>query len=337
MEDGWQFATDKNPFRTCEAPISDIFMIFAESMLAFEKYYDGAIEWDECVSHHEDGTTAGNCSMYCIERLATDPQIPYMYVRGSMRPSTYKKCFLENVELNNGSYPGDRSFSDLFGLGPSRTSRDNRIGKEIGAILGRWVSDKNIDFVSEDYWRKLGVLDEEGRPYSGYMNSLIFTAFSNFLALNIHPHVDDDLIESNPALETVRMPIKPTTTSILRCLELVKMRWHFAIWLNLRIDGLIEKTMKIETSQDMIEPFEELANVRMCVAQHLENPLLYVWDAEVGNQIAEFLQERIIKKLERGTIEKLSITEQILTTKKDRARSRDFARMVEIQEKSELK
>lgn len=235
-----------------------------------------------------------------------DPQIPYFFVFGKMPYEQYKTSFLFEDEV----------------------SQENRkkYSNQIASLLGRWLNEHNIPFASVDYWRQKSAV--EGACFqSKYMNNLLFTTFSGHVTLSLYPAIEcSDGEQSNIPL--MANPIKITRESVLRCLELSRMRWHHAISLNRELDNLIKKCADLKSTNDFIPILRAQAELEEKVALHLENPISYLWNASVGNHIAEFLHCNIIDKIENEITSKLERVHTLLDVKLKIFETEDFVSKV---------
>ena len=285
----------------CWDNLSFPFKIFVENMIKNSTTFSDS--WDEIRLPGQRQKDFEGSPLYNELKFSSDPQIPYIYINAKIPHHLYKDSFLEQgLDMNK-----------------KRLNRQ-QYSKEIAAILGRWLNDNNIPYASGDYW-ELRELMKNGTFYSRYMNSLVFTTFSGLATLSLYPDIAG-FDKQDHAL--VEKPIKITETSILRCLEFSRMRWHHAISINRELDNLIKKIVEKPNTKDFIPLLKKLIDLEETVALHLENPNSYLWDASVGSFIAEFLHSRVIENIEGELSKKLEHSRNLLDDKLKQTRTLDF-------------
>jgi hypothetical protein len=239
-----------------------------------------------------------------------DVQVPYMCVFATTPLDIYEKAFLERGNDFEKKRVARKAYS-----------------KQIAAILGRWLFEKNIPFASADYWESEGTV-KDGVFRSTYMNSIVFTVFSGMVALSILPDLDNAHHLSDFNKKAMRLPFDPTCQSILRCLEFSRTRWHHVISLNRDIDELIKALDLCSGTSQVLEFKNKLLVLRSGTAIHFQDPLSYLWDATVGSKIAKFLHASIINSLEESTTKKLEMLDKLIEDRTAIAKIEDFNRAI---------
>ena len=277
--------------------------VFPDAVLAWEEFGaalpDDGDEYDDVVAplYAPCPNTASEGDPFL-----GDPQIPYMFVHGAVPFVDHRAAFMEE-----GNQPE-----------PKRRDR-GKYTKDIAAILGRWLTPKNIPMASSDYWTGRELLTE-GAFRSQYMNSVVFTSFSGMATLCLEPDLADvgyrklhDLGFSGFGLN---LPLQPTRESVIWCLSISRMRWHHVMTLNRQLDQVIALATS-RRGPRMVKLIHWLADLRAEAALHLENPLGYMWDATVGSELAEFLQSAVIGELERSVERKIDMVRNLIQDVRD--------------------
>ena len=228
----------------------------------------------------------------------SDCQIPYMFVFAKMQYDLYEKAFIDDEHNNRRN---------------DRIIERKKYSKEISAILGRWLNEFNIKFTSLDYWQEMGQMSK-GVYNTKFMNSLVFTTFSGMVTLTFYPDLTK-LKEDDENKRLMKIPIGITHETILRYLEFSRLRWHNAIFLSLQIDKLIYFINRNHEDNSFLNALNFLINLEEKIAMHLENPGYTLWDASLGSNLTEFLNERIIDKVEAEITDKLNITRNLFNDK----------------------
>jgi hypothetical protein len=276
---------------------------FKAFICGMEKFIEDA---DKCIEWTEFGDSLYGGS------YSSDPQIPYIYVFGKAPSSIYMQAFLEQ----GLDFEIKRKVRSQF-------------TKDIAAILGRWLVEKNIPYASADYWEKQGLI-QDGAFRSHYMNSLIFTTFCGMVTFSLCPDLDRDGVDEVD-IETMKLVFKPTSQSILRCLEFSRMRWHHVLWLNRELDKLTQYIIREVETRGIFPYLRILMDLRSQAAIYLEDPLVYLWDASVGSEIARFLHTSIIEHLDRETIRKLEMVKQLINDRLDIVKTEDFIKSIGLE------
>jgi len=307
------------------------FKMFVSTLINdLPKYFnDDFPEWNIILTKNKHDTAIKNIKTnnnfnLRIEDFALDhdPQVPYMYIVGKMHFNKFKNAFMEKGINNlNSSDNLENNHNNLFNLG-SVIRKD--YSQEIAAILGRWLNEQNIKIISKEFC-EFEHLVTDGVFINQYVNSLIFLSFTGIVTLSIVPDfsnlndVDMNFLEIPPnnnnkmiRLNLLNKPIEITRSSILRCLELSRMRWHHAFWLNRSLENLIHKTFKTTERNKFISHFAEFIEIETMIATHLENPNSNLWDATVGSNLSEYLHSQVISNIEYEIKEKLKITRELL-------------------------
>lgn len=231
-----------------------------------------------------------------------DSQIPYFVVFVTIPDSIYKEAFLET-----GAETQSRN--------KKKQSRQ-QYTRTLAAILLRWLSPKNAEYISIDFLQSLKLLDEDGIFVNQYMNSLSFVTYSSIGTLCIMP--ERDWKKRDEKLD----PQEATYGSILRCVELSRLRWHHAYRLNRSLDKLIKDVVDYCGVKGFERFLEELLDLRAEAALHFLNPLTYHWDATVGADIANFLQVDVIEDIENESLRKLEMVKELIHEKLDVLRAK---------------
>lgn len=279
--------------------VSDIFQLFNTIFNNFlSSGFTEPVLWQD---YEEQG-------LYGSQPLKTDPQIPYAFVEAAVPRYIYESAFLE----------------DRRNLAQLRRER-TKYSKDIAAILGRWLTPKNIPHASLDYWEAQGLI-RNGAFRNLYMNSLSFVTFSGQVTLVLRPE------GSKQPRDNAELPQLPARNSLLRCLEIARTRWHHALWLNHSLDRFIADVLSEQDStRKLLRHFSRLRDLKKSIALDLEDPLVYLWDATLGSQIAEYLRRNVIESLEKAVFRKLALVKDILLDRLDEAKCRDFADIVDRQ------
>lgn len=283
----------------------------------------------------EDSTSYENEPILVFEdyNFDTDAQIPYFYIFAKVPFGIYKEAFIDD---NHCSSSGQIN-SVIEGLVDVDNLR-SKYSKEVAAILGRWFNEKNIKFVSNEY-QELEHLMSNGSFTNQYINSLIFTTYSDIVTFSMSPDLSNisNLSEEelqylelkNPSFNEKRIhelnkPIVTTHQAILRCIEISRLRWHHAFWLNKILDELIYEVSRLTKSSEFFFYFEQLINIEKIVAIHFENPNSNLWDATVGSNLSNYLHSHMIKDIEDEIKSKLEITRNLINDSLRQINSKEF-------------
>lgn len=213
---------------------------------------------------------------------STDTQIPYFFVTS---------------KINNEQY-----FESIFDNSENR----HELLKELAGILGRWLNEHNLEYVSRDYW------DENETLKSKFMNSLAYTIYSGMVTLMLYPDLS---CEKEEKYNLMLKPISITHETILRYLEFSRLRWHNAVFLNKILDKLIFNIVNEDSAAFILTLYEQLLTINNKIALHLENPSFYLWDASLGSKISAFIDQNIIDDIEKDIIKKSSQSQIIFDNK----------------------
>lgn len=226
-----------------------------------------------------------------------DSQIPYFVVFATLPKEEYTKAFLET-----GAETQSRE---------EKKKVRQKYTSELAAILLRWLTPHNAKFISIDFLQSLKLLDDDGIFVNQYMNSLSFVTYSSIGTICLRS--DRDEKHRHEELD----PQEATYGSILRCVELSRLRWHHAYRLNLSLDKLTKKVVEYGEVKGFEELLEELLELRAEAAMHFLDPLTYQWDATVGADIASFLQIDVIENIEEECLQKLGMVKELVHEKFD--------------------
>lgn len=234
-----------------------------------------------------------------------DPQIPYMYMHGWLEDSLFKKAFRE-----------EGSFEE------SKRQLRNNFAREIAAILRRFSATKNSKRISEDYLRRHHAIATPGPPSlveNRHPNSELFIALSDFATFSMAGSEDAGK----------EMPYRYSRNAILRSLELSKLRWHYAVYLNRLLDRFAEELGDPTFSKEMKKRLYELFRLRQKVARNLEDFSVYTFDDHMGAEVARSMRSFHIDELEESTRRKLTIIDRLFEDQIELARLREFLRIKE--------
>ncbi len=236
-----------------------------------------------------------------------DQQIPYFVVLATLPKHIYDEAFLE----------------DGAKFQKEKLKARSPYTRPLAAILQRWLSPHNAAYVSVDFLESLKLL-RDGVFINKYMNSLTFVTYSSTgtLCLRPEPMNGHDHGELDPQ--------EATYGSILRCVELSRLRWHHALRLNGLLDDLTERVIRHRGTEGFDNFVAELLRIRAESALHLLDPLTYQWDAAVGADIAKFLQGGVIEQIENECIEKLNMVKQLIHETLDVFRIREMRQALAV-------
>ena len=228
-----------------------------------------------------------------------DQQIPCFVVFATLPKRVYDDAFLEmGADFREEKLASRQGYTRL-----------------LAAILLRWLSPHNANFISIDFLESLGLLRNGIFVYK-YMNSLSFVTYSSTGTLCLKPERQGE--HGHEELD----PQEATYGSIIRCVELSRLRWHHALRLNRLLDELTGQVI----GHDGVKGFEDylagLLTIRAEAALHFLDPLTYQWDATVGADIARFLQIDVIERIEKECLQKLDMVKELIHEKLDVLRAR---------------
>ena len=267
--------------------------------------------WEEyCTSDTEKPTKKkagrGDPQPQKILPWVGDQQVPYFVVFATVPNSVYDHAFLETGAEYSEKILANRQ----------------KYTRHIAAILFRWLTPHNANFISLEFLESLGLLNK-GAFVNKYMNSLSFVTYSSTGAFCLKPQ-----FENSHSSEELG-PQQATYGSILRCVELSRLRWHHALRLSRLLDDLTKRVIRHEGTERFDNFIAELLNIRAEAAHHFLDPLTYQWDATVGADIASFLQGDVIERVEEECMKKLNMVKQLLHEKLDVSRVRDIRNALE--------
>ncbi len=236
-----------------------------------------------------------------------DQQIPYFVVLATLPGHIYNKVFLEEgAEVQKQKLEARRPYT-----------------RPMAAILQRWLSPHNAAYVSVDFHESLKLL-RDGVFVNKYMNSLTFVTYSSTGTLCLRPELMNG--HGHGELD----PQEATYGSILRCVELSRLRWHHALRLNALLDDLTERVIRHTGTEGFDNYVAELLRIRAECALQFLDPLTYQWDATVGADIAKFLHGGVIEQIENECIEKLNMVKQLIHETLDVFRIREMRQALAV-------
>ncbi|MBO6522271.1 MAG: hypothetical protein JJ971_00455 [Balneolaceae bacterium] len=221
-------------------------------------------------------------NLYRYRENGIDPQVPHVLVYAKIERDRYEQNFLKK---NN----------------------THEFNKEIAGILGRWMKVQNIDQVNTDYYKYYPENDEvitrDGKFISRYRDSKSFILLSSLLTLDITSTYNYEV----PAQLV-------TKNSILTYLQYSRLRIHHALWLNKALDSIVN-TLKENKSEDIktITLKEEINTLKIYFANHQNNPLAYMWDTVLGQEIPRLNFHQRIEDLENTIKSKMNLIDGIIS------------------------
>ena len=255
--------------------------------------------------------------IYCSE-ARIDPQIPYIVV----------ECFLSKEKYHE----------DFMGDG----GRRSYYTKEIGCLLSRWLNSKNCDQLNTDYYSYLyngndEIIGKNDSFISRYRDKKTFILFSSLLTLILKG--DGYIARDDEAIEAANKAAIYTTNSVISYLEFSRVRLHNALWLNKQLDNLVAQVEKAKAerqalTRNMLNCKEKLNTLRINVAKSMNNPIFYMWDSVLGQEIPSLRVNKNVEKLEHDTIVKLNLISELITDKITFSQMEDFSRILETQDAS---
>ncbi len=292
------------------SPLYRMFLEGIRTFLAKHPYAQWDELWEDKINDQKmKGAIVGEKTLDLPPGVG-DPQIPYFTVIISIPQLMYEKLFLETEDCKECKRDARRKYT-----------------QHLAAILGRWLTPDNAKYISYDYLEAQG-LTRDDAFMNKYMNSLSFVTYSPSVTLCIRPERSfkrSQTILARPALN----PQEATYGSILRCVELSRLRWHQALRLNHLLDDLIQRVIQHKGTERFDDFVAEVVHIRAETAKHLLNPLTYQWDATVGADIASFLHGDVVERVEEECIKKLNMVKQLLHEKLDVSRVRDMRKAFE--------
>jgi hypothetical protein len=225
----------------------------------------------------------------------TDPQIPYILVEGFVPDSIYNSDFIEG--------------------------RPTKYTNEIGCLLGRWLNSNNVKQLNQDYYRYYEDNDEilgtDNSFISRYRDKKSFIVFSSLLTLILKSDFDYGV----KAAEL-------TTNSVVNYLEFSRMRLHNTLWLNKQLDSLVDTVAVQGTTKEILNSKQNLNKLKIKVAKSMNNPMSYMWDSVLGQEIPALRIYQNVEKLENDTIKKLSIISELISDKIQNTQISDFVEVL---------
>lgn len=221
-----------------------------------------------------------------------------MYVRARAPKDWYQQIF------QVGTHPDEQ-----------RQARA-KLSRELTAILLRFSVTENAPFIAEEYISQHFPISE-GALSTRHVNSEFFVAFSNIAAVSLQSDTERD-----------KIPATNSRQAILRSLELSKMRWHYAIYLNRLLDELARSVVAPGFAEQLFVRLEQLSHVRQRAASNLEDPSIYMYDDHIGSEVANHLRHCYIDDLEASTLRKLEMMDKLYNDQVQLARVRDYKKLL---------
>ena len=271
----------------------------------FRLFYELLRENQECWNelHKPDNKNCenpcGNCVEYhpfYDEDTKIDPQIPYIFVEGYLPKDAYYKGFVDK-RCDHSDYTN-----------------------EIGCLLGRWLSSANTDQLNTDYYCYYKDNDEiiakKGNAFiSRYRDKKSFIVFSSLLTLILKCKHSDKNTANKDKDEAADSAVDLTTNSVSSYLAFSRTRLHHALWLNKQLDELVNKVDDKEKTSQLLEVKKDLNKLKGKVAKSMNNPMSYMWDSVLGQEIPSLRINRNVEKLENATITKLNLINELIADK----------------------
>jgi len=274
-----------------------------------------------------------------------DPQIPYIVVEPVIPLDTYRKAFYRQ---SGQIYSRNILFNSLLAkiyISINHSYR-RKYTNEISALLNRWLLPINSNFISNES-PELSHLIKDDVFINQYMNSLLFISFSTIVTIIMTPKIplnnliqelknlnrkdydildlpvkrskvlNSKLTDSDKEIISLRLdyllkPIEITKASVLKCVEISRLRWHHAIWINREIDDLIFDVYNNTQESKFLDYFDRLIRIEKIVGVYLESPDSFLWDATVGKRISGFLQKEGIEKIENELLKKIELLRRLV-------------------------
>jgi hypothetical protein len=225
---------------------------------------------------------------------AVDPQIPYMLVEGFLQKDFYKTVFIDNNNKSQKEYT-----------------------HEIGSLVGRWLNIENKNHVNIDYYSYYEDVDaiikkDEKVFISRFRDKKTFVVLSSLLTLILKcKHSNNGKEKENDADKAVEY----TTNAVLSYLEFSRTRLHNALWLNKQLDKIINDVDGKEETSEILPIKITLNTLKGKVAKSMNNPISYMWDSVLGQEIPSLKINRNVEKLEKDTIRKLNLINELISDK----------------------
>jgi len=303
---------------------SDIFKLFCNLL------YDNQKCWSElymppkdnechkdCLKTDEENKCNRQCNgfyPFYDEHSEIDPQIPYMLVEGFLPKNFYKKVFIN----------GNNSQKDYT--------------NEIGCLLGRWLNTENKGHLNTDYYGYYKDIDaafvkenDKNVFISRFRDKKTFVILSSLMTLVLKcTHFDENIEEKGRiAAEAADNAVKLTTNAVLSYLEFSRTRLHNALWLNKQLDKLVNEVDEKETTSAILYYKNKLNTLKVKVAKSMNNPISYMWDSVLGQEIPSLKINRNVEKLEDDTIQKLNLINELIADKIQNAQILDYIDAIE--------
>jgi len=231
-----------------------------------------------------------------------DPQIPYMLVEGFLPEKFYEKVFINNEDNSQENYT-----------------------QEIGSLVGRWLNFENRSHVNTDYYsyyQDIDAIIEKDRNafISRFRDKKTFGVLSSLLTLILKCDYSDNDDAGNA--------VELTTNAILSYLEFSRTRLHNALWLNKQLDRLVNEVDGKEKTSEILPIKNKLNVLKIKVAKSMNNPISYMWDSVLGQEIPPLKINRNVEKLENDTIKKMELINELIVDKIDTTQISDLSEFV---------
>jgi len=310
---------DKSDISTKISNFSPLFKLFCNLL------YENQHCWSELYEPHEicgsTNSSTNKCEQCKIfypfydidcskptDKFKTDPQIPYMLVEGFLPKEFYKTVFIDTPNEFQKNYT-----------------------HEIGCLVGRWLNIDNRGDLNIDYYRCYKDIDaiiEKDRDIfiSRFRDKKTFVVLSSLMTLILKcKNFDKDTEEKDSiAAKAADKAVRLTTNAVLSYLEFSRTRLHNALWLNKQLDKVVNNVDEQETTKEILESKNRLNTLKVKVAKSMNNPISYMWDSVLGQEIPSLKINRNVEKLENDTLQKLNLINELIADKIQNSQISDF-------------
>jgi len=231
-----------------------------------------------------------------------DPQIPYMVLEGFLPKDVYEKGYMSK-------------------------GRDNsKYTNEIACLMGRWLDSNNIADIDRNYYRHNNdsekIIKKDGKDsfISQFRDKKTFIIFSSLLSLILKCKHNDDVKDK---------VVELTTNSVISYHEFSRIRLHHALWLNKQLDKIVDEVGEQKTTKEILVSKNKLNTLKVTVAKSMNNPISYMWDSVLSQEIPSLKINRNVEKLENDTIQKLNLISELISGKIQNSQISDFVEAVE--------
>jgi len=228
-----------------------------------------------------------------------DPQIPYMLVEGFLPEKFYEDVFINNLNKSQENY-----------------------AQEIGSLMGRWLNFENRHHVNTDYYCYYqdidAIFEKDTNVFiSRFRDKKTFGVLSSLLTLILKCEFSNN--------DDAGHAVELTTNAILSYLEFSRTRLHNALWLNKQLDRLVNEVDGKEKTSEILPIKNKLNVLKIKVAKSMNNPISYMWDSVLGQEIPPLKINRNVEKLENDTIQKLNLINELVADKIKSTQITDFS------------